>query len=62
VGALFSPWCYYYHLVPISSLLDKTYAISNTYKDLTLLSVPGNEVMLLNEHGRYFYTNLRYTF
>ena len=31
-------------------------------KDLVLLATPGNEVMLLNEPGRYFYTNLRYRF
>jgi len=46
----------------VDNLLDKTYAISNTYKDLILLATPGNEVMLLNEPGRYLYANLRYTF
>ena len=48
--------------VGIDNLLDEEYAISNTYKDLILLTVPGNEVMLLNEPGRYFYANLRYRF
>ena len=45
----------------IDNLFDKTYAVSNTYKDLTLLS-GGGEVMLMNEPGRYFYANLKYTF
>ena len=49
--------------VGIDNLLDKTYAVSNTYKDLVLLPTVGNnEVMLLNEPGRYIYTNLKYTF
>ena len=49
--------------VGIDNLLDKTYAVSNTYKDLVLLPTVGNnEVMLLNEPGRYVYTNLKYTF
>jgi len=46
----------------VDNVLDKTYAISNTYNDLILLTVPGNEVMLLNEPGRYFYANLNYSF
>jgi len=46
----------------VDNVLDETYAVSNTYKDLILLTVPGNEVMLLNEPGRYFYANLRYRF
>jgi len=46
----------------VDNVLDKTYAVSNTYKDLILLTVPGNEVMLLNEPGRYFYANLKYSF
>jgi len=48
--------------VGVDNVLDETYAVSNTYKDLILLTVPGNEVMLLNEPGRYFYANLRYKF
>lgn len=47
--------------VGIDNILDKKYAISNTYKDLTLIS-GGGDVMLLNEPGRYFYTNIRYAF
>ena len=46
----------------VDNVFDETYAVSNTYKDLVLLAVPGNEVMLMNEPGRYFYTNLKYTF
>ncbi|WP_345992558.1 TonB-dependent receptor [Sulfurimonas sp. HSL-1716] len=41
----------------VDNVFDTTYAISNTYADLTLLS-GGGSVMLLNEPGRYFYTNL----
>jgi len=49
--------------IGIDNVLDETYAVSNTYKDLILLPTIGNnEVMLLNEPGRYFYTNLKYTF
>lgn len=47
----------------VDNLFDETYAVSNTYKDLTLLSVdPEGDVMLMNEPGRYFYANLSYTF
>ena len=49
--------------VGIDNVLDKTYAVSNTYKDLTLLSTgTGGDVMLMNEPGRYFYTNIKYKF
>jgi iron complex outermembrane receptor protein len=49
--------------VGIDNLLDKTYAVSNTYKDLTLLSTgTSGDVMLLNEPGRYIYTNIKYKF
>jgi len=47
----------------VDNLFDKTYAVSNTYNDLILLPTVGNnEVMLMNEPGRYLYTNLKYTF
>ena len=47
----------------IDNLLDKTYAVSNTYNDLTLISSGAtDEVMLLNEPGRYFYLNTTYRF
>ena len=46
----------------VDNLFDKTYAVSNTYKDLTLITGSGGEVMLLNEPGRYYYLNASYTF
>lgn len=50
-------------IVGIDNVSDKTYAISNTYADLTLLGDGStNEVMLLNEPGRYLYMNLKYKF
>jgi iron complex outermembrane receptor protein len=50
--------------VGIDNLFDETYAVSNTYKDLILLPTlhPNDNVMLMNEPGRYVYTNLRYRF
>jgi len=45
----------------IDNILDKTYAITNTYKDLVLLT-SGGDTMLLNEPGRYFYLNGSYRF
>jgi len=45
----------------VNNLLDKDYAKSNTYTDLTLLSA-GVDTMLLNEPGRYVYTNLTFKF
>ncbi|MFT7879920.1 MAG: TonB-dependent receptor [Sulfurimonas sp.] len=47
--------------VGVDNVFDSTYAVSNTYRDLTLLS-GGGDVMLLNEPGRYFYANLKYKF
>ena len=45
----------------MDNVFDHTFAVSNTYQDLTLLS--GNsDVMLMNEPGRYIYANLRYRF
>lgn len=46
----------------VDNVFDKTYATSNTYKDLTLLSSTSDEVMLLNEPGRYVYVNIKYSF
>ncbi len=46
----------------IDNVFDKTYAISNTYSDLTLVSGGTGDVMLLNEPGRYMYINLSYKF
>ena len=49
--------------VGVDNLFDKTYAISNTYADLILLSDgTSGEVMLLNEPGRYIYANIKYKF
>ena len=49
--------------VGVDNVLDETYAVSNTYKDLVLLTTEGsNNVMLMNEPGRYMYMNMRYKF
>ncbi|MCW8822022.1 MAG: TonB-dependent receptor [Sulfurovum sp.] len=50
-------------VVGVDNVFDKTYAVSNTYKDLTLLADdPDLNVMLINEPGRYIYTNIKYKF
>ena len=47
----------------IDNVFDRTYALSNTYKDLTLVAgSDDDEVMLLNEPGRYVYANVKYKF
>jgi len=47
----------------VDNVFDKTYALSNTYKDLTLVAGGGDDdVMLLNEPGRYVYANVKYRF
>lgn len=47
----------------VDNLFDKTYAVSNTYADLILLTDgTTSDVMLLNEPGRYIYTSLKYKF
>ncbi len=49
--------------VGIDNLLDETYAVSNTYADLILLTDgTTSDVMLLNEPGRYAYASLKYKF
>ena len=45
-----------------NNLFDVTYAKSNTYADLTLISAGGTQKLLLNEPGRYIYTNLDFKF
>lgn len=45
----------------VDNATDETYAVSNTYKDLTLLNA-GGDVMLMNEPGRYVYLNAAYRF
>ena len=46
----------------VNNLLNETYSVSNTYADLTLLTAGTGNVMLLNETGRYVYTNLSFKF
>jgi len=45
-----------------NNLFDVTYAQSNTYTDLTLISAGGEDKILINEPGRYIYTNLDFKF
>jgi len=47
----------------VNNILDKTYAQSNTYADLILITAGGgSDVMLMNEPGRYVYTNIDFKF
>lgn len=46
----------------IDNLLDRTYAVTNTYKDLTLLADGTGDVILMNEPGQYYYLNGTYKF
>ena len=46
----------------VDNATDQTYAVSNTYKDLTLLSDGSGDVMLMNEPGRYYYMQATYRF
>ena len=47
----------------VDNVFNKTYAVSNTYKDLTLLTDgTTDEVILMNEPGRYYYLNGTYRF
>jgi iron complex outermembrane receptor protein len=49
--------------IGVNNILDKTYAQSNTYADLILVTAGGStDVMLMNEPGRYIYTNLDFKF
>ncbi len=45
----------------VDNAFDKTYAITNTYKDLILMT-DGSDTMLINEPGRYVYLNAKYAF
>jgi len=45
----------------MDNILDKTYATTNTYKDLILMT-DGSDTMLINEMGRYLYLNAKYRF
>ncbi len=47
----------------INNIFDKAYAQSNTYADLILITAGGgSDVMLMNEPGRYVYTNIDFKF
>jgi iron complex outermembrane receptor protein len=46
----------------VNNLFDETYAQSNTYADLTLITGGTTDIMLVNEPGRYVYTNLDFRF
>ena len=46
----------------VNNIFDATYVTSNTYADLNLVVTGTQDVMLLNEPGRYVYTNLDFTF
>ena len=48
--------------IGVNNVLDETYAVGNTYVDLTLILSNTDNVMLMNEPGRYFYTNLDFKF
>jgi len=48
--------------VGVNNLFDKTYAVNNTYADLILLTGSNTDVMLMNEPGRYIYTNITFRF
>jgi len=49
--------------VGVNNILNTTYAVNNTYADLTLITQGGtSDIMLMNEPGRYFYTNLDFKF
>ena len=48
--------------IGVNNVFDNTYAVSNTYADLNLVATGSGEVMLMNEPGRYFYTNLTFRF
>ena len=45
-----------------NNIFDVTFAQSNTYADLVLSATTGSEKILMNDPGRYLYTNLTYKF
>lgn len=45
----------------VDNVFDKTYATTNTYKDLILMT-DGSDTMLINEPGQYMYLNATYRF
>jgi iron complex outermembrane receptor protein len=47
----------------VNNIFDETYAVSNTGADLILVTAGGtSDIMLMNEPGRYIYTNLDFKF
>jgi iron complex outermembrane recepter protein len=48
--------------IGVNNLLDETYAMNNTYADLILVTGGTTDIMLMNEPGRYVYTNLTFKF
>ncbi len=48
--------------VGVNNILDTTYTASNSYADLILVTSGEGDIMLLNEVGRYIYTNLDFKF
>ena len=48
--------------VGVNNMFNETYQQSNTYADLILVTGGANAPMLMNEPGRYFYTNLDFKF
>ena len=47
----------------VNNLLDETYMMNNSYVDLTLITAGGaSDVLLMNEPGRYVYSNLTFKF
>jgi len=44
----------------IDNIFDKTYASTNTYNDIKYIGIGDTELM--NDPGRYFYVNLKYSF
>jgi len=45
----------------VDNVFDKAYSSTNTYQDITYIESGGDRI-LLNDAGRYFYMNLKYSF
>lgn len=48
--------------IGLDNILDETYAVNNSYIGRGVIASTPTDVMVLNESGRYLYTNLRYQF
>ncbi len=46
----------------VDNLFNSTYAVSNTYSDISIQDGYSGEKTMINEAGRYIYANLRYKF